>query len=262
MQWRLVAEQEGERTEIYEISGRGCLVRIVVRGAERWTPTTMTWCPDLSANDFAAAPAPAPPAAPELSPPAASAPEGAPPASPAPAAAPAPAAPAEPAPEPAAASPAPAPAAAPAEPAEPVDDLLDCLREYTKLQSSVVAVFRSKVGVSSGQLGFLLDAPKVGSFSVPGYGDWVWRTDTSSVILTSRRRTIELPLPSHSRDDAFDPGVAATFFEASGRKAVAYKGAVHAVDPATIEGLVKQMTRDGTLLLFSSQPRAVYLVRG
>jgi hypothetical protein len=261
MRWRPVAEDDRERTEICEISGRGCLVRLMAREPSGWRAVALTWCPQLGAADFgaaaeappraqpAAAPAPAPSA--EVAPAAAAVPASS---DASPSAAPAEAAPAS--------TPAPAPAPAPAPSDEPVDDVLTLLREYVAVQTAVVAVFRSKMGVSSGQLGFLLDAPKVGSFSAPGHGDWVWRIDTSSVILTSRRRAIELPLPSHSRDDAFDPAVAATFLETSGKTAMSHQGSVLPLDPATLDGVVKKMVREGSVLLFSSQPRPVYLVRG
>lgn len=52
MPWRTIVEEGEERTEVFEIARRGCLVRIGLREGDQWKPVTMTWCPGLKATDF------------------------------------------------------------------------------------------------------------------------------------------------------------------------------------------------------------------
>jgi hypothetical protein len=258
MQWHRVAEGPDELTEVFEIADRGCLVRIVVRGADgRWAATSLCWAPGLRSADFpAGAPAPAPvAAAPAPSP----APPPEPPAAP-PASAESPAAPEAPAAEPVAAAPdapapAPAPAAAPAEPLAPL------LREYAAMRSAVVGLFRSKIGVSSGAIGFLDNLPQVGSFSVPGYGDWVWRIDPNVATLRSKNRVIELAIPDHARDDAFDPAAVSAWLTSTGRQLVSHEGANHPVDAASIAQLIRRLEEAKVVRLFSTHPKASYIVK-
>ncbi len=235
-----MAESGDERTEVFEVPRRGCLVRVMVRqaeGEERWSPATMTWCPGLRMADFVAQ---------------------------ATADAPANAAPPGPASRTMTVVPSPEPerAATPAAPAadgEP-PELVELLRDYTRLQEAVVGAFRGKAQIASGELGFLQHMPKVGGFSVPGEGDWVWRIDQSSVTFTSRRRAIELPLPTHLRDDAFDPEVVTAYLTVTGNHAVACDGGVHPVEPTTIKRLIRRLAKSRAVRLFSTQPRACYLV--
>jgi hypothetical protein len=246
MAWRAVIEDEHERTELLELTGQGCLVRVVVRNAQgAWTPATMTWCPGLTPAHFAGlgnapapAPAPAPPAAAEPAP----APAEPPPAEPAPAEP----APAEPPPEPPPATPAPAASSAP--------DIVEVVTTFARLQAVVAKAFRSQIRKVSGELGFLEDAPRVGSFSVPDHGDWVFRIDDTTVTLTSGKRVIELQLPKHLRDDGIDPKAVSRYLKGSKQTEVSYKGAGHGVEPETIDRLIKQLCVDGALRLFRSQP--------
>ncbi len=259
MQWTRVAEGPDERTEVFEIADRGCLVRIVVRGADgRWTATSLCWAPGLRHGDFpAGAPAPTPAAAP--------APTAAPAAEPAPtpAAEPAAAPAAEPAatPEAPAAEPAPAapaPAAAPATAAEPFTALL---REYAAMRTAVVGLFRSKIGVSSGPIGFLDNLPQVGSFSVPGQGDWIWRIDPNVATLRSKNRVIELAIPDHARDDAFDAPAVSGWLASTGRQLVSHEGANHPIDAGSIAQLIRRLEDAKVVRLYSTHPKASYIVK-
>jgi hypothetical protein len=245
MQWHSVAEGPDERTEVFEIANRGCLVRIVVRGPdERWTTSSICWAPGLRRADFSvAAPAPAPAATPAAQAPSAPAPEPA------------------PAPPPSAESP-PPPAAAPAPaPAGDAEELVALLREYAAMRAAVVGAFRGKIGVSSGPIGFLDNLPQVGSFSVPGHGDWIWRIDPSVATLRSKARKIELAIPDHSRDDAFDPEAVAAHLTASGKAVVAHEGAAYPVDPGTIAQLIRRLEDAKLVRLFSTHPKVVYIVK-
>ncbi|MCH9683768.1 MAG: hypothetical protein K0V04_20210 [Deltaproteobacteria bacterium] len=201
----------------------------------------MTWCPGLRAADLSAGAA-APAAAPALA------------AVPTPEQAPA-ATPEAPAPEAEA-----TPVAAPANDIGEVPELLELLRDYTRLQKSVLDVFRAKMGVSTGALGFLLHAPQVGRFMVPKQGGWVWRIDQQSVTLSKRKQVIELPLPTHDRDDAFEPGAAAAYIQSTGHPHVSHEGAIYPVEEQTIRDLVGQMARKREVKVWSTQPRPSYLV--
>ncbi len=242
--WTPLFEQELERTEVLEVPRRGCLVRVLIRASadeEHWTPTTMTWCPGLKAADFqagAAVPAAAPPLA----------------AVPTPKEPPPPTEQVQPAASPA------APVPVPANDLGDVPELLALLRDFARLQTSVVGVFRAKMGVATGKLGFLLHAPQVGRFMVPGEGGWVWRIDQQSVTLSHRKRIIELPLPSHDRDDAFEPGAAAAYIQSTGHPHVSHQGAIYPVEEGAIRDLVGQMAREREVKVWSTQPRPIYLV--
>lgn len=258
MAWRTIVEAENERTQILELEGRGCLVRVVVCDAQDvWTPATMTWCPGLAAADFADLGASSAPA--DVSPPATSVgPTDAPSAatSTAEPVAAAAAAAATAAPEIAANT-----AAAPAEaPAPEAPDLLELLRDFSRLQAAAAKVFRSKVRQTSGELGYLENEPRVGTFSVPGEGDWVWRIDDDSVLLTSRDRLVALPLPQHLRDEAFGAVAVSRYLSARKQTTVSCRGSAHGVDVSTIDRLLKQLCNDKALRLFRSQPKPVYTI--
>jgi len=244
MQWHPVDDGPDERTEVSEIPDRGCLVRIVVRsGADgRWSTSSVCWCPGLTRADFGATVTAA--AAPATT------------AEPAPAETPTPTATPTPAPTP---TPTPTPAPAPA--AAPAEDFLTVLREYTAMRSAVVGAFRGKIGVSSGAIGFLDNLPQVGSFSVPGQGDWIWRVDPTVATLRSKARSIELPLPDHARDDGFDGEAVAGYLKATNRQAVALEGANHGVDAATVTQLIRKLEAANRVRLFSQHPKPVYIVK-
>jgi hypothetical protein len=253
MAWHTVIEAESERTELLELPGRGCLVRIVVRDAQaQWIPATMTWCPGLGASDFetlgdaAPPPTPAPTAATPTAEPGEPPPEAAPTTPPAGPTTPAPAAPAEPA------------TAEPAQKAAPqtsnAPDILGILTEFSRLQAAVAKAFRSQVRVVSGELGYLDDAPRVGSFSVPDHGHWVSRVDDTAVLLTSGNKVIQLSLPKHLRDDGIEPNALSLYLKAGKQTAVSYRGTEHAIDPASLDRLIKQLCADGVLRLFRSHP--------
>jgi hypothetical protein len=256
MQWHPVAEGPDERTEVLEIADRGCLVRIVARGPDqRWTTTGLCWAQGLRKADFAAGTPAAAAAQAAAAAPAPAVPPAEPAAAPASAESPPPAA--EPAPAPAAA-PAPAPAAAPAGKAE---DLVALLREYTAMRTAVIGVFRSKIGVSSGPVGFLDNLPQVGSFSVPGYGDWVWRIDPNIATLRSKQRVIELAIPDHARDDAFDAASVSGWLTSANKSAVAVDGSVYPVDAGTIAQLIRKLEDAKQVRLYSTHPKVVYIVK-
>lgn len=253
MQWQPVAEGPDERTEVSEITGRGCLVRTVVRGQDgRWTPTAMCFCPGVTAKELGSAPAPVA-AAPAPAP----TPTPAPPAptetSVQPAAAPEPSAPP-------AAEPPPAPAPTP-KPAAPVDDLMVVIRELASLRNAVIGMFRSKVGVSNGPLGFLDNATKVGSMGVPGLGDWVWRIDPESVTLRSKNKVIRLGLPDHARDDAFDGEMIAAHMAMTNRTHVGHGGNAHAGDAATLDRLIAELEQAKLVRVFSKQPSVTFILK-
>jgi hypothetical protein len=268
MRWSTVADGPDERTEIFEIPERGCLVRIVVRGADsRWTTASVCFCPGVRTADFgapqpAASPPPAPtPAAappPPAAPPVAEAPPAAAPTDAAPASATPAEAPAEPS-APAPATPAPAAAAAATSPAA---ELLGLLRGYSAMRKAVIETFREKLGLStSGQLGFLDHLPQVGSFSVPGHGDWIWRIDPNLATLRSKQRVLELVLPNHARDDAFDIEAASAHLRATGHAVVALEGAAHPTDPASLTELIHKLESAKKVTLFASVPKPVYIVK-
>lgn len=252
MQWRSVADGADERTEVFEVPGKGCLVRIVARGADgRWSTSSVCWGPGLRPEDFASA-APAPVATAPAPAAAAAAP------SPEAAAAPAPAAEsAPPAESPAAA----APVAAAPPPAANAEPFIAVLREYTAMRSAVIGAFRGKIGVSNGPLGFLDNLPQVGSFSVSGQGDWIWRIDPTVATLRSKSKSIELPLPDHARDDGFDGESVAGYMKATSRQAVAHEGAAHPTDAATMTQLIRKLEDAKLVRLYSTQPKAVYIVK-
>jgi len=259
MQWQPVAEGPDERTEVSEITGRGCLVRTVVRGQDgRWTPTAMCFCPGVTAKELgSSAPAPAPA-------PVVAAPPPAPAAAPTetsvqPAPAPEPAAPPA---EPAAAAVEPPPAPAPApKPAAPVDDLMVVIREFATMRNAVIGMFRSKVGVSNGPLGFLDNAPKVGSMGVPGFGDWVWRIDPESATLRSKNKVIQLGLPDHARDDAFDGELLAAHLGLTNRTQVGHAGNAYPGDAATLNRLIAELEQAKLVRVFSKQPSVTFILK-
>lgn len=245
MQWQPVAEGPDERTEVSEIAGRGCLVRIVVRGADgRWTPASLCFCPGVRAAEVGAstaAPAPAPTPTSVQPPPAA----------------PATASPEPAAPEPAPAAPTPAPAAPPP---DKVDDIVVVLREYATMRNAVIGMFRSKVGVSNGPLGFLDNVPQVGSMIVPGYGDWVWRIDRDAATLRSKNKIIELGLPNHARDDAFDGLLLSGYLALTGRTHVGVEGVAQPGDAATLDAAIRQLEQAKLVRVFSKQPTVQFIL--
>ncbi len=283
MNWQTLAEQEGERTELLEIPQRGCLVRVLIKQGDRWLPVTMTWCQGLQAADLSGfapgqatptreAPRPEPsasPASPNAAPLSGAAPavDAGPSndASPAVEAAPgtdaAPATNAAPATDAASAASEPSPERAATESAtaapEP-PELVELLTSYIALQLAVCAGFRSKIGQPSGPIGFLADTPKVGSFAVKGHGDWIWRIEMSSVSLTNRRRVIELQIPSHFADNAFDPKAVASFLETTNTREFQHKNTRYPVDEATVAACTELLVKDGVLRLFAAQPRPIY----
>lgn len=221
MPWRTVLEEEGERTEVFEIARRGCLVRIGLQADGQWKPVTMTWCPGLKAADFLPAPA---------------APEGA-------------------------ATAADHAATAEDVVADPdAPDLLGLAQTFAKLQLDVLVAFRAKMGCGSGQLGFLDNHPQVGGFSVPGRGDWVWRIDPQSVSLTSRKQLMEFPLPNHTQDNAFNSASLAMYLRGIGTHAVSSDGGVHPVDPATVAQLLDRLVATGKLREVARLPSPLYMV--
>lgn len=253
MKWQTLAEQDGERTEALEVPQRGCLVRVVVKQGDRWMPTAMTWCPGVQASELSQAPSAQPtpqPQTPPAPPPTPAAPEPVVPAVPESASAPAEAAPAD----------APPPAAPPPAATPPVaaPELTELLTSYMSLQLAVCAGFRSKIGQPSGPLGFLADTPKVGSFPVKGHGDWVWRIEMSTVSLTNRRRVIELQLPSHFADNAFDPKAVVSYLETTNTKEFVHKGTRYPVDETTLAACTELLVKEGVLRLFAAQPRPIY----
>lgn len=257
MQWQPVAEGPDERTEISEVAGRGCLVRIVVRGENgRWTPTAMCFCPGVGAAELgstAVAPAPAPAPVPAAAPPTPQSVQAAPEPSVQSAAEPAP---------PAAAPPpvAPTPAPAPAAPARPPEDVMVVLREYSAMRSAVIGAFRSKVGVSNGPLGFLDNAQKVGSMGVPGFGDWVWRIDPDLVTLRSKNKLIALPLPDHARDDSFDGASLAAHMAMTNRTHVGHAGAAIPADAAELDKLIRQLEQEKSVRVFAKNPTLLFIL--
>ncbi|HWB80410.1 MAG TPA: hypothetical protein VG755_35845 [Nannocystaceae bacterium] len=262
MQWQPVAEGPDERTEVSEVAGRGCLVRIVVKGADgRWTPTAMCFCPGVRAAELgsqAAAPAPAPAPAPAAAPPTeqsvqvpteqsvqvdAPAPDAG--------------APAE---EPAAAAPAPAPTPAPAPAAAPAEDVMVVLRELATMRAAVIGAFRGKVGVASGPLGFLDNATKVGSMHVQGFGDWVWRIDPNEATLRSKNKIIALRLPDHARDDAFDGAILAAHMGLTNRTAVGHNGSTYPADAAQLDQLIRGLEQEKVIRVFSKNPTLLFIL--
>jgi hypothetical protein len=241
MQWQPVAEGPDERTEVYEIAGRGSLVRIVVRGADdRWTPASMCFCPGVRATELggqAPTPAAAPVAAARTEPSVQSA--EAPAATPPPLAAP----PAEPQPDASA------------------EDVLKVLREYAVMRNAVIGAFRSKVGVSSGVLGFLDNVPKVGTMIVPGQGDWVWRIDTDAATLRSKNKVVRLNLPDHARDDAFDGALLAGYMTLTHRTQVGHEGMAYPIDAVVLDRLINQLEQAKLVRVFSKNPTPLFILK-
>lgn len=218
MPWRTVLEEGAERTEVFEISRRGSLVRIVLEQDGQWKPVTMTWCPGLKAADFAvAAPVEVEAHAPALD----------------------------------------TPAETPAVD-DDVPALLDLALGFIKLQVDVLAAFRAKMGCGTGRLGFLDNASQVGGFTTPGRGDWVWRIDPTSVSLTSRKQILEFPLPSHSQDTAFTSTALTLYLRGVGHHAVRCDGGIHPVEPTIIAQQLERLAQQGKLREFSRVPTPLY----
>jgi len=140
-------------------------------------------------------------------------------------------------------------------------ELIKLLREYAAMRTAVVGAFRGKIGVSSGAIGFLDNLPQVGSFSVPGQGDWIWRIDPNVATLRSKTRVIELQIPDHARDDAFDPEAVSGWLTAGGKQMVAHEGAAYPVDAGTIGQLIRRLEDAKLVRLFSMHPKAIYIVK-
>jgi len=243
MQRQPVAEGPDERTEVHEIPGRGCLVRILSRGPdERWTTTSMCFCPAVRAVELlprapAAVSTPEPAPAPSPTPS-----EGAPSVQP-----------------PAAPSSSPAPMAL--QMAAAAEDSCAFLLVDAAMRNAIIGAFRSKVGVSTGPLGFLDNVPKVGSMGVPGQGDWVWRIDPNTATLRSKNKVVELQLPDHARDDAFDGAALASYMKLTNRTQVGYEGLAYPVDAAALDQLIQQLEQAKLVRVFSKQPTPTFILK-
>jgi len=225
MSWSTVLEEGLERTEVLELARRGCLVKISIRGAaegDGWTPVALTWCPGLKSVDFLTKPSETANGDTDEKP---------------------------------RTNAAPSPSDDPDAP-----DLASLAREYAGLQAAVLGAFRAKMGRLSGKLGFLDHVPQVGGFSVTGHGDWVWRIDHNSASLTSKRRVIEVPLPDHTRDDAFSAERLTLYLSAQGYRNVSTPAGIFPVESSIIELQLKEIAeRGGALKLFRSQPTPFYV---
>ncbi|MBC8073800.1 MAG: hypothetical protein IAG13_36110, partial [Deltaproteobacteria bacterium] len=147
------------------------------------------------------------------------------------------------------------------QPSAGAEDVLKVLREYAVMRNAVIGTFRSKVGVSTGPLGFLDNATKVGSMIVPGQGDWVWRIDTDAVTLRSKNKLIQLQLPDHARDDAFDGPILAAFLQLTHRTEVGYEGMAYPGDAGTLDLLIAQLEQAKLVRVFSKQPTPTFILK-